>query len=191
MVEEEVPVSVALNSDVALECDVLDCNPPPQIRWLQDGHPIDEVTVNNEVRFLDGGRFLYMRLLTPADLMPTYRCEVTNVFLDRSVVAPTVYRLVDNLTQGVLMDYKQIGNLIAFVGNMSFEFVYVGGIYGIGGRNGTINNLFQDTAQIASIGSIASIDTINTVGQFELSAMVIFDCGAGNRFGTLTVHRKF
>ena len=190
-VEEEVSVSVAIASDVALECDVLLSSPPPQIRWLRDGNPIAEVMVNNEVRFLDGGRYLYLRTLEAADLMPTYRCEVTNAFLDRSMVAPTMYRLIDNLTRGDLMDYKQIGDLTAFVGNMSFEFAYVGGLYGNGARNGTINNLFQGTVQVADIGNVASIMTINTVGMFELSATVVFDGVTRERVGMLTVHRKF
>ena len=190
-VEDQVSVSVAINSDVALECDVLPASPPPQIRWLRNGSPIAEVEVNNEVRFLDGGRFLYLRTLVAVELMPTYRCEVTNVFLGRSVVAPTMYRLIDNLTQGVLTDYKQIGDLIAFVGNMSFEFAYVGGLYGNGARNGTINNLFQGTTQIPDIGNIAFITTIDTVGMFDLSAIVVFDGITRDRAGTLTVHRKF
>ena len=191
MVEEEVSVSVAIYSDVALECDVLLSSPPPQIRWLRDGNPIAEVTINNEVRFLDGGRFLYLRILTVADLASTYRCEVTNVFLDRPVMAPTMYRLIDNLTRGDLMDYKQIGDLTAFVGNMSFEFAYVGGLYSNGPRNGTINNLFQGTTQVADIGNVASITTIDTAGTFQLSATVHFDGVTRDRTGTLTVHRKF
>ena len=182
---------MAIYSDVALECDVLPANPPPQIRWLRDGSPIAEMRVNNEIRFLDGGRYLFLRVLEAADLMPTYHCEVTNVFLDRSVVAPTMYRLIDNLTRGVLIDYKQIGDLIAFVGNTSFEFAYVGGVYGNGARNGTINNLFQGTTQVADIGNIASIQTINTLGMFDLSAIVVFDGVTRERVGTLTVHRMF
>ena len=191
MIEEEVPVSVAIDSDVALECDVLDSNPPPQIRWLRDGSPIAEVTVNNNIRFLDGGRFLYLRTIEVADLTPTYRCEVINVFLDRTVMAPTIYRLMDNLTQGVLVDYKEIGNLTAFVGNTSFEFAYVGGIYGNDARNGTFNLLFQGTTHIADIGNVAIIATIDTVGVFDLSAIVVFDGITRNRFGMQTVHRKF
>ena len=184
-------VSVALNSGVALECDVLPANPPPQIRWLQDGNIIAENLVNNLVRFLDGGRYLYMRILVAADLASTYHCEVTNALTDRTVVAPTTYRLIDNLTRGDLMDYKQIGDLTAFVGNTSFEFAYVGGLYGNGARNGTINSLFQGVTQVPSIGNVAIINTINTVGMFDLSAIVVFDGITRNRVGTLTVHRKF
>ena len=191
MVEEEVSVSVAMDSDVALECDVLPSSPPPQIRWLRDGNPIAEVTVNNEVRFLDGGRYLYLRSLTVANLASTYRCEVTNVFLDRTVMAPTMYRLIDNLTRGDLMDYKQIGDLTAFVGNMSFEFAYVGGLYSNGAINGTINILRNGTEEIPGIGNVGSIMTIDTVGMFELSATVVFDGVTRRRTGTLTVHRKF
>ena len=37
MAESEVSTPVALNSDVALECDVLDAKPPPQIKCMITG----------------------------------------------------------------------------------------------------------------------------------------------------------
>ena len=195
MTPEEVSVSVAINSDVALECDVLESNPAPQIRWLQDGYPIAENRSDSEVHFLDDGRYLYLRSLTVADLASTYRCEVTNVFLDRPVMSPTIYRLIDNLNRGVLMDYKQIGDLTAFVGNISFEFAYVGGIYGNGVKNGTTNVLFQDSKYIPQMGNIAVIPTVefeaSTVSVFSLLAIVTYDDNSILRSGTLTVHRKF
>ena len=188
----DVYVSVAIDSEVALECDVLPANPPPQIRWRRDGSTIVEIGrgYNNTVLFLDGGRYLYMSRLTSADLASTYRCEVTNAFLDRTVMAPTTYRLIDNLTRGDLVDYKQIGDLTAFVGNTSFEIAYVGGIFGFMGLNFTINVLFQGSTVIPSIENIGYISNVNTVGIFNLTARVRFYFGTTDRFGTLTVHRK-
>ena len=193
MTEENVFIPVALASDVALECDVQPSNPPPQIKWRRDGSLIVETgRENNLVRFLDGGRYLYMRMLSQTDLASTYRCEVTNALLDRTVPAPTAYQLFNNLTQGVLKDYKEIGNLTAFVGNTSFEFAYVGGVFGEGTRalNDTTNILFHGTIMIPNVGNIATIDTINTVGIFELRAHVRYDIGNTDRFGMLTVYRK-
>ena len=44
-----VPTPVALNSAVALECDVLDAKPPPQIKWFNDQREIQEITEGNRV----------------------------------------------------------------------------------------------------------------------------------------------
>ena len=125
----EVSIPIALNSGVALECDVLGASPPPQIKWYNDQGMITDNQVSNTVRFLDEGRYLYIRRLEPADLERQYHCAVTNARLNEEVTAPTRYILNDNLTMGVLTDYKQIGNLIAFVGNTSFEFSYIGGVF--------------------------------------------------------------
>ena len=64
---------MALGSDVALECDVLDGNPPPQIKWYDNQGEIQEIRQGNEVRFLDNRYFLYLRglrLITVQSLMP-------------------------------------------------------------------------------------------------------------------------
>lgn len=129
MAESNITVPVALGSEVALKCDVLGAN-PPQIKWYNDQGAIQEVTLDNSVRFLDDGHYLYLRRLQASHLERQYYCAVTNVNLSQEISAPTRYVLTDTLTQGVLMDYKQIGNLTAFVGNTSLEFAYVGGVFG-------------------------------------------------------------
>ena len=201
MTSQEVPVSVALQSNVAMECDVLleSTNPPPQIRWLRNNgvtnEVIEEMTANNERRFLEGGRFLFIRSVEAADLEFTYQCEVTNVFLDRTELAPITYRLIDNLTQDVLEEYKQIGDLRAFVGNTSFEFSFVGGAFG-SSANGTTNVLSltptgMPSMDIPNVANIAAIPMVATPGMFTLRAVVRYDGGTTSRFGMLTVNRKF
>ena len=64
----EVFVPVALNSAVALECDVLDAKPPPQIKWFDDQREIQEIRNGNRVRFLDSGRYLHMNHLQAVHL---------------------------------------------------------------------------------------------------------------------------
>ena len=59
----EVQIPVALASDVALECDVLAANPPPVIIWFNDQGEIQEIRQGNRVRFLDNGRYLYLKNL--------------------------------------------------------------------------------------------------------------------------------
>ena len=74
----------------------------------------------------------------------------------KEISAPTRYVLIDNLTQGILIDYKQIGNLRAFVGNTSFEFAFIGGVYG-DIVNETINRLTMDGIEVAILGNVGII----------------------------------
>lgn len=189
----EVPISVALNSEVALECDILSINPPPQIKWYNDLGPIQEDLPGNNVRFLDEGRYLYLRRLQPAHLQRQYYCAVTNVNLSQEVATPNRYVLIDNITQGVLTDYKQIGNLRAFVGNSSIEFAFVGGVFG-DVVNQTINTLRVNGGEVAMLGSIGIIDAtaLSMPGMLHLEASINYNGGLTTiRSGTMSVFRKF
>ena len=185
----EVSIPIALNSDVALECDVLGANPPPQIKWYNDQEMITEDLVRNTVRFLDEGHYLYIRRLEPTDLERQYHCRVTNAHLNEEITAPTRYILNDNLTMRVLTDYKQIGNLTAFVGNTSIEFSYVGGVFGR--QNGTTNTLSVNGVDVPVLGNIGEIREVNSPGVSQLQAQVSFSGGIVIRRGTLTIHREF
>ena len=187
----EVSVPVALNSDVALECDVLDAKPPPQIKQFDDLGDIHEVRQGNNVRFLDSGRYLYLGRLQPAHLQRQYYCTVTNVNLSQEISASTRYVLTDNLPQGVLTDYKQIGDLTAFAGNTSIEFAYVGGVFSQI-LNGTNNLLIGGGREVRSLGNIGVIDltTVTLKGVIMLMARVWYDVMITVRRGTLTVQRE-
>ena len=186
----EVPVPVALNSDVALMCDVLDAKPSPEIKWYNDQGPIQEILQGNRVRFLESGHYLYLRRLQAVHLQRRYYCAVINVNLSQKVVSPTRYVLTDNITQGVLIDYKQIGNQRAFVGNTSFEFAFVGGVFG-DVVNETINTLSVNGNEVAILGNIGIIDTISIPGMGRLEAIISYNGGlTAVRSGTMTVFRK-
>lgn len=187
----EVPVPVALGSDVALMCDVLDANPPPQIKWYDNQGEIQEIIQGNEVRFLDNRHFLYLRRLQVTHLEQQYYCAVTNANLSQEVVAPTRYVLTDNLRQGVLMDYKPIGDLRAFVGNTSFEFAYVGGVFG-DTSNVTRNTLTFNNDDVSVLGNIGKIKEMSLLssGIFMLRARVTYINKAETKRGTLTVYRE-
>ena len=194
----EVSAPVALNSDVALECDVLDAKPPPQIKWYDDQGEIQEIQQGNSVRFIDGGRYFYIRGLQATHLERQYYCAVTNANLSQEISAPTRYMLTDTLTQGELMDYKQIGDLRAFVGNTSFEFAYIGGAFGNNSMNGTRNDLFVNGLQVAALGNIGQINNITSTflsssGIVQLEAVVHFNglSSTARRTGSVTVHRKW
>ena len=185
-------VPVALMSDVALECDVLDAKPPPQLKWYDDQGEIEEIRQTNMImRFLDNRHFLYIKNLQVAHLQRQYYCSVTNVHLSQEVSAPTRYVLVDNLTQGVLFDYKQIGDLTAFVGNTSFEFAYVGGVFG-NNINGTVNTLTINGNEVAVSENIGIVDTIISPGLFVLEVSVHYNglSMIDMKWGTLAVYRE-
>ena len=193
----EVSIPVAVNSDVALECDVLDAKPPPQIKWYDDQGIIQEVTIDNSVRYLNNGRYLYLRRLEPSHLEHQYYCKVTNANLIREISAPTRYVLSDNLTQGVLKDYKQIGNWTAFVGNTSFEFAYVGGVFGNNNFNGTSNRLFVNGIELAPLGNVGQISTMTSTllsspGKVQLEAIIRYNSVSSPvmRNGYMTVYRE-
>lgn len=171
---------------------MVSANPPPQYRWYRDGVEIDEIRPSNALRFLEGGRYLFIARVSAADLSSTFRCEVTNAFVFQSVMAPTTYRLVDNLTRGVPMEYKQIGDLTAFLGNQSFEFSYVVGIFGSVNSNLTSHFPTIGDITINNVNGIASISTISSVGTFVLKDIVTFfgDDGVTGT-GNLVVHRKY
>ena len=97
--------------------------------------------------------------------------------------------LTDNLTQGMLVDYKQIGNLRAFVGNSNFEFAFVGGVYG-DIVNETINVLTVDGIEVAILGNIGIIREISMPGIYSLEASITYNGLMVLRNGTLTVYRK-
>ena len=102
-----VNVTTADDKDqVALECQVAESNPPPQIRWLGNGNPLTENRLDNQLRFLDNGRYLLIRQLTPADLNVNYQCQVTNARLHEMETSRTTYTLVNNIGNNEFMIYK-------------------------------------------------------------------------------------
>ena len=197
----EYPIPVALNSDVALECDIVDAKPPPQIKWYSDLGEIQEITEANRVRFLDSGQYLYLRMLNSSHLNRQYYCAVMNAYMYQEIAAPTRYLLVDNLTRGELVDYKQIGNQKVFVGNTSFEFSYVGGNFDNSTSNrdnGTRSILHANNAEVDNtLGSIGKIDTmtsqlLSSPGIIQLRASVSYNSlsSLAMRSGSVAVHRK-
>ena len=187
-------VSIAINSDVALECDMnlSSTNPPPEIVWhFGDGSEVTEIEMNNKRRFLENRRYLYIRNVEASDLASTYRCKVTNAFLDVTMQAPTTYALIDNLNQGELVEYKPIGILTAFVGDENFEVSYVAGWHSTGSFNGTRNTMFLDQTEIVGIGAIKVIPSVGQpTGERDLCAEVRFDSNSAQKSGILRIRRK-
>jgi hypothetical protein len=183
-------IPAALNSDVALECDVLDAKPPTQIKWYNDTSEIQEAT---NVAFLDNRRYLFLKDLQPEDFNGQYYCAVSNVNLSQEVSAPTRYVLTDTLTQGELKEYKQIGNQTAFVGNTSFEFSYIGGVFD-NISNQTANTLFwkESNIEVPVKGDIGTINLPPSIspGIFPLKADIRYNGLDTTRMGILAVNRE-
>ena len=95
------------NDEVALKCQVAESNPPPNIIWLGNGNPLTENRLDNQLRFLDNGRYLLIRQLTPADLSVNYQCQVTNARLHEIETSRTTYTLVNNIGNNEFMIYKR------------------------------------------------------------------------------------
>ena len=190
-------VTPSRSIDVALECDVLDANPPPVIEWFRTSDPnnrdadpsdrIVEVTASNAVRFLEGGRYLYMRDLTDALLSDTYYCAVTNALIHQTRVSGTGYSFnVTGLEGQSKYEYKPIGNVTAFIGEMYIEISYVAAIF-----TGDVScDFFVDTTEINDLGAVGTIAEIMRPTSGNVLDLECITSGSIEATGTLTVFGK-
>ena len=114
------------DDEVALECPVAESNPPPEIIWLRNGNPLTPITLNNQLRFLDNGRFLLIRVLAPADLGVNFQCRVTNARLHETETSPTMYNLDNNIGNNEFRIYKRLIDRTILRGN-TVEMSYIAG----------------------------------------------------------------
>ena len=89
---------------VAMECDFLDARPRPQVQWVMNN--LTTIDMDDDILFLEGGRFLYIRSLTSQQRSSFFHCEVINAFL---VTMPqrshTTYTLDGDIPPGILETY--------------------------------------------------------------------------------------
>ena len=175
-------------TDIALECKIGDSQPPFDIVWYQNGTPLVENTVTNDVRFLEGGRWAYIRDIEtfPRD----YHCRVSNARMHELVRSPQTYFVNGTgLVDGMDFVYKEIGNLTAFSTeekNENFEFSYVS-------SQGTLNRVcaFSNIGG-SNANSNAAVGTIPNLP--APPAVVTLQCRSDQvtiiSSGTLTVQRE-
>ncbi|XP_064396758.1 hemicentin-1-like isoform X3 [Halichondria panicea] len=173
--------------DIALECRVEDSQPPPDIVWYQDGTRLVENRVTNAIRFLEGGRWAYIRDIEtfPHD----YHCEVSNARLHESVRSNQTYFVNSTgLVNGMDFVYKEIGDLTAFSTegeDEDFEFSYVS-------AQGTRNRLCFFFFDENSASSSLALGTIPNLP--PPPAVVTLQCRSDAftvvSSGTVTVQRK-
>ena len=114
------------DDEVALECPVAESNPSPEIIWLRNGNLLTPITLNNQLRFLDNGRFLLIRLLAPADLGVNFQCRVTNARLHGTETSPTMYNLANNIGNNEFRIYKRLMDRTILRGT-TVEMSYIAG----------------------------------------------------------------
>ena len=112
------------NDEVALECQVAESNPPPNITWLRI--PLVESRLNNQLRFLDNGRYLLIRQLTTPHLGINYQCQVTNARLHATETSPTMYTLANNIGNNEFRIYKRLIDRTILTGT-TVELSYIAG----------------------------------------------------------------
>ena len=126
-------------ASVALECDVLDARPEPEIQWFLSNEqtPIAEETINDQILYLHNGRYLYIRILTAVQRMGEFHCEVVNAFLSHAPIrAPTTYVLTGDLTDHfVLTVYTPLHDLINVTLGETVKYVFAAATPGPTGAN--------------------------------------------------------
>lgn len=126
---ETVVVTTGVRGTVAIECRVRDANPPPQIVWVDgSGTTLTEDRRNNQLRFLDNGRYLLIRQLTTAQVNTNYQCEVTNARLHETVRNNIMYDLVPTLGANETVIYKELKNRTIQIGTIiEYSFIATAG----------------------------------------------------------------
>ena len=114
------------DDEVALECQVAESNPPPNITWLGNRNPLTENRLDNRLRFLDNGRYLLIRQLTTGELNVNYTCQVTNARLHATESSPTMYTLVNNIGDNEFKIYKSFIDRTILTGT-TVELSYIAG----------------------------------------------------------------
>ena len=106
-----VQLRTVVGGSVAMECDFRDGSPRPQIQWfMTEGNPptstqITEVRDQNQLLFLESGRYLFIRELTTQQNNALFYCEATNTLLGTSVRSNTTYQLGGVIPEGTLETY--------------------------------------------------------------------------------------
>ena len=102
-----------------MECDFLEASPRPRIQWFMNNgtFPIAEETDQDEILFVENGRFLFIRVLTAQQRNSSFHCEVVNAFLGtRPQRSPTTYTLDGNIPPNRLEIYIGDRSVTAIIG---------------------------------------------------------------------------
>ena len=199
-------VNVAVTSNVAMRCDVGAANPPPIIEWFDD--PDDNADTSTSplvpdgwnIIYLENGRYLAIFDLTSQQVSRQYRCHVTNARIHQRQRSPTIYILNNSLPMDTLEEYKQIGDVTAFVTDSAVDFSYVGGSIGTG-----ISGIFSQCELLNGTEDLATLITNDGIGsiameqipaptvtsnEFTIRCQLGYSGGTTSRTGSVRVYRK-
>ena len=174
-------VETVIGGPVALECDFVSSNPPPEVVWCDDkGSVVAEVPLNNEIRYLEGGRYLLLRRLTSAQRVRRYHCKVTN-FVDVNGVhvrAPTTYSLARDPAINKFTEYLSLGMQVGRVGEV-LTFSYVATRRNSDGHfihyaiNCSNNSLLTVTIQNTIILHVTLLEAARTASEAEFNCSLV------------------
>ena len=102
-----------------MECDFLEASPRPRIQWFMNNgtFPIAEETDQDEVLFVEEGRFLFIRVLTVQQRNSSFHCKVVNAYLGtRPQRSPTTYTLDEDIPPNTLEIYIGDRSVTAIIG---------------------------------------------------------------------------
>ena len=179
--DDPVFVPTASGVTIALECLVLESQPPPTIQWFMNDGTTSLADNDNNIQLLEDSRFLYLRGVTTATI--EYHCEVTNARIHERVSGTRYLVNGTGLMEGERHVYKEIGNRKASVGELNFVFSYIA-------ANGWMDqacNFYLDDTPVPSLLGIATVTLmLSTPGAYNLT------CEQGGsvigKSGTLTVY---
>ena len=122
LTDDPVFVPTAPGITIALECLVLESQPPPIIQWFNTMNT-QLTDSGSDIQLLEDSRFLYLRGVY--NFPSEYHCEVTNAWIHERI-SGTRYQIDGTgLVDGETHVYKEIGSRTAFVGELNFVFSYV------------------------------------------------------------------
>ena len=102
-----------------MECDFLEASPRPRIQWFMNNgtFPIAEEMDQDEVLFVEEGRFLFIRVLTAHQRNSSFHCEVVNAFLGTQPQrSPITYTLGGDIPPNDLEIYIGDRSVTAIIG---------------------------------------------------------------------------
>ena len=86
-----------MGGSVAMECDFLEHIQHLRVQWFMNGNPIIETGQNDsEILYLEGGKFLFIQILTAQQRRSFFDCEISQVINGHIIVsqrAPTTFSL--------------------------------------------------------------------------------------------------
>ena len=163
-----------------MECDFLEASPSPLIKWFMNNgtFPIAEETNQDQVLFVEEGRFLFIRVLTARQRNSSFHCEVVNAFLGtRPQKSPITYTLGGDIPPNTLETYIDDRSVTAIIGE-PVRVVYAAATRSMAQISLSCN--VQDTGTTLHLANnlVANFSGFDNVGQLNITCnIIVFEAG--------------